>query len=78
MTEVGAVQDRGGQPGLFPEPARLFTCTPSKLVSYEECPRRYRFTYLDRPTPPKGPPLRNRAATVVGRGSRESSAAAAL
>jgi RecB family exonuclease len=56
VTEVGAVQDPVGQPGLFPEPARLFTCTPSKLVAYEECPRRYRFTYLDRPTPPKGPP----------------------
>jgi RecB family exonuclease len=42
--------------GLFREPARLFVCTPSKLAAYEECPRRYRFTYVDRPTPPKGPP----------------------
>jgi putative RecB family exonuclease len=44
------------QLGLFAEPTRLFACTPSKLVSYEECPRRYRYAYLDRPTPPKGPP----------------------
>jgi RecB family exonuclease len=44
------------QPGLFAEPARLFVCTPSKLGAYEDCPRRYRFTYVDRPTPPKGPP----------------------
>jgi RecB family exonuclease len=44
------------QMGLFAEPVRLFTCTPSKLVAYEDCPRRYRFTYVDRPPPPKGPP----------------------
>jgi RecB family exonuclease len=42
--------------GLFREPERLFVCTPSKLGSYEECPRRYRFAYVDRPAPPKGPP----------------------
>jgi putative RecB family exonuclease len=30
----------------------LFSCTPSKLTSFD-CPRRYRFTYLDRPTPPR-------------------------
>jgi putative RecB family exonuclease len=44
------------QLGLFAPPKRLFTCTPSKLGSYEDCPRRYRFTYVDRPAPPKGPP----------------------
>jgi putative RecB family exonuclease len=56
VVEVGVGRDPGRQPGLFPEPPRLFTCTPSKLVSYEECPRRYRFTYLDRPPPPRGAP----------------------
>jgi putative RecB family exonuclease len=44
------------QMGLFAEPVRLFVCTPSKLAAFEDCPRRYRFTYVDRPTPPKGPP----------------------
>lgn len=44
------------QMGLFQEPARLFVCTPSRLSAFEECPRRYRFSYVDRPTPPKGPP----------------------
>jgi RecB family exonuclease len=44
------------QPGLFAEPVRLFVCTPSKLSAYEDCPRRYRFSYVDRPPPPKGPP----------------------
>jgi RecB family exonuclease len=47
---------RGEQLGLFEPPRRLFTCTPSRLVSYEDCPRRYRYSYLDRPTPQKGPP----------------------
>jgi RecB family exonuclease len=42
--------------GLFAPPVRLFVCTPSKLAAYEDCPRRYRFSYLDRPAPPKGPP----------------------
>jgi RecB family exonuclease len=37
-------------------PPRLFTATPSKLDSWLDCPRRYRFTYVDRPMPPKGPP----------------------
>ena len=40
-------------PGM---PRRLFSATPSKLASYADCPRRYRFNYVDRPTPPKGPP----------------------
>jgi RecB family exonuclease len=36
-------------------PARLFLCTPSRLAAFD-CPRRYRFTYLDRPSPPRGAP----------------------
>jgi RecB family exonuclease len=37
-------------------PTRLFSCTPSRLTTWLDCPRRYRMTYLDRPPPPKGPP----------------------
>ncbi|MFC6015100.1 RecB family exonuclease [Plantactinospora solaniradicis] len=37
-------------------PERLFVCTPSKLGAYTDCPRRYRYSYVDRPAPPKGPP----------------------
>ncbi|WP_189078649.1 RecB family exonuclease [Mangrovihabitans endophyticus] len=37
-------------------PERLFVCTPSKLGTYADCPRRYRYAYVDRPSPPKGPP----------------------
>ena len=56
MATVG--QSGGGSaqlemPGM---PRRLFPATPSKLACFGDCPRRYRFTYVDRPTPPKGPP----------------------
>ncbi|MFB6395183.1 RecB family exonuclease [Polymorphospora lycopeni] len=37
-------------------PERLFVCTPSKLGTYADCPRRYRYSYVDRPAPQKGPP----------------------
>jgi len=37
-------------------PRRLYQCTPSRLRAWLDCPRRYRMTYLDRPTPSKGPP----------------------
>jgi len=44
------------QLGLAGMPRRLFACTPSRLAAYEDCPRRYRFGYVDRPSPPKGAP----------------------
>jgi len=44
------------QLGFAGMPERLFVCTPSKLGAYEDCPRRYRYSYVDRPTPQKGPP----------------------
>jgi putative RecB family exonuclease len=40
-------------PGM---PRRLFSATPSKLATFADCPRRYRFAYIERPVPPKGPP----------------------
>jgi RecB family exonuclease len=36
-------------------PRRLFSCTPSRLAAFD-CPRRYRFSYLDRPRPSRGRP----------------------
>ena len=36
-------------------PRRLFACTPSRLAAFD-CPRRYRFTYVDRPPPERGRP----------------------
>jgi len=52
MPELGGTE----QPELPGMPERLMVATPSKLAAYEDCPRRYRFAYLDRPAPPKGPP----------------------
>jgi hypothetical protein len=45
-----------GQLEMSGMPRRLFSATPSKLAAFSDCPRRYRFAYVDRPTPPKGPP----------------------
>jgi putative RecB family exonuclease len=45
-----------GQQVLDGMPRRLYPCTPTRLLTWLECPRRYRYTYLDRPAPPKGPP----------------------
>ena len=40
-------------PGM---PARLFVATPTKLLTFADCKRKYRYTYLETPRPPKGPP----------------------
>ena len=44
------------QLGFTGMPTRLFTCTPSRLATWLDCPRRYRFVYVDRPAPAKGGP----------------------
>jgi RecB family exonuclease len=44
------------QLGFEGMPQRLYSCTPSRLNSWLDCPRRYRMSYLDRPAPQKGPP----------------------
>jgi RecB family exonuclease len=44
------------QLGFEGMPRRLYPCTPTRLSTWLDCPRRYRMTYLDRPAPPKGPP----------------------
>ena len=44
------------QLGFEGMPRRLYPCTPTRLATWLDCPRRYRMTYLDRPSPPKGPP----------------------
>ncbi|WP_245667440.1 RecB family exonuclease [Actinomadura macra] len=43
------------QLGFEGMPQRLYSCTPSRLNTWLDCPRRYRMTYLDRPMPSKGP-----------------------
>ncbi len=44
-------------------PRRLFRASPSRLLAWVDCPRRYRMQYLDRPSPP---PRAQRAHTSVG------------
>lgn len=44
------------QLGLAGMPTRLFAVTPTRLTTWQDCPRRYRMTYLDRPMPQKGAP----------------------
>ena len=54
MTSTAAAGQ--GELALGGLPAPLFGATPTRLTTWLDCPRRYRFTYLDRPPPPKGPP----------------------
>lgn len=44
------------QLGFEGMPRRLFACTPTRLTTWLDCPRRYRMAYLERPAPPKGSP----------------------
>lgn len=45
-----------GGPALDGLQTRLSACTSTRLTTWLGCPHRYRFTYLDRPQPPKGLP----------------------
>lgn len=53
------------QLGLTGMPERLFACTPSRLATWQDCPRRYRMTYLDRPRLPQGPPAAHTSLGVA-------------
>ena len=44
------------QLGFEGMPRRLYSCTPTRLGTWLDCPRRYRMSYLDRPVPQKGAP----------------------
>lgn len=44
------------QLGFDGMPRRLLQAAPSRLMTYFDCPRRYRFAYLDKSAPAKGPP----------------------
>jgi putative RecB family exonuclease len=46
--------DGGTQLGFDFATTRLVRVTPSKLATWDDCPRRYRLTYLDRPAPSRG------------------------
>ncbi len=64
MSEADAGTTAGGEQGSFPGmPTPLYAASPSKLLAFLDCPRRYRFAYLDRPSPPK---RAQRAHTSLG------------
>jgi RecB family exonuclease len=46
--------DGGTQLGFDFATTRLVRVTPSRLATWDDCPRRYRLTYLDRPVPSRG------------------------
>jgi RecB family exonuclease len=48
-------------PGFVSRP--LVRVTPARLATWTDCPRRYRLTYVDRPTPPRSGA---RAASTLG------------
>lgn len=63
MTPAPDSRGQGELPGM---PRRLYPCTPTRLTTWLDCPRRYRFAYLDRPAPPKGAPwAHNAVGTAV-------------
>ncbi|MCP2273396.1 PD-(D/E)XK nuclease superfamily protein [Actinokineospora diospyrosa] len=45
-----------GQLGFDSMPRKLIKVTPSRLGVWNDCRRRFRMTYVDRPTPPRGGP----------------------
>ncbi|ASR38949.1 recombinase RecB [Prauserella marina] len=48
------------------EPKRLTKVTPARLATFDDCPRRYRMTYLDRPPPQRtGPWAHSTLGAVV-------------
>ena len=60
---VVAVSSQPTQDSFPGMPTPLYAASPSKLLAFLDCPRRYRFQYLDRPSPEK---RRQRAHTSVG------------
>lgn len=44
------------QPSLDGMPEKLFACTPNRLETWLDCPKKYRYTYIDVPRPPRGGP----------------------
>jgi RecB family exonuclease len=53
-------------------PVRLHQCTPTSLNTWLDCPRRYRFSYIDRPPPIKrGPWAHNSLGASVHNALRD-------
>jgi len=63
VTTQPAEQVEGVQGQFAGMPTPLYAASPSRLLAWLDCPRRYRMQYLDRPRPVPRPP---RAHTSVG------------
>ncbi|SDO60794.1 RecB family exonuclease [Pedococcus dokdonensis] len=63
LGDGGPARAAGVQQEFVGMPQRLFRGSPSKLLAWVDCPRRYRMQYLDRPAPPSRP---QRAHTSFG------------
>ena len=63
MTETVPAAGEPVQQTFAGMPTRLYAASPSRLLAWLDCPRRYRMTYLDRPRPPARP---QRAHTSIG------------
>ena len=57
------MSDAAAQQSFSGMPQRLYAASPSRLLAWVDCPRRYRMQYLDRPRPAA---RRQRAHTSVG------------
>jgi RecB family exonuclease len=57
---MAVIEGQESFPGM---PSPLFAASPSRLLAFQDCPRRYRFQYLDRPTPQR---RSQRAHTSLG------------
>jgi putative RecB family exonuclease len=61
---VGTAERRRPEQGVFEGmPTPLYAASPSRLLAFLDCPRRYRFQYLDSPRPAPRP---QRAHTSIG------------
>ncbi len=60
---AGAGGPRPTQDMFAGMPTPLYAASPSRLLAWLDCPRRYRMQYLDRPSPPSRP---QRAHTSIG------------
>ncbi|WP_409483616.1 RecB family exonuclease [Arsenicicoccus dermatophilus] len=57
------MSEQSGQGMFGGMPRRLYAASPSRLLAFVDCPRRYRLQYLDRPKPAAAP---QRAHTSLG------------
>jgi RecB family exonuclease len=71
VRSLGQVQEQLGF-DFGSMPRKLVRVTPAKLATWADCPRRFRMTYLDRPSPPRGGPWAHSTLGAVVHNSLKS------